>query len=119
MHGVKLFTGAAVSVLLMALAGPAPALADTIEAGRQKFQGHCAMCHETQYANRAVFPDLRYSPMINTPEGFSAVVLEGLLQANGMASFKERLTAEEAQSIRAYIIERANQLKSAPPGQRR
>ncbi|MBW7967695.1 TolC family outer membrane protein [Bradyrhizobium sp. BR 10261] len=32
MHGVKLFTGAAVSVLLMALAGPVPALADTIEA---------------------------------------------------------------------------------------
>lgn len=32
MHGVKLFTGAAVSVLLMALAGPTPALADTIEA---------------------------------------------------------------------------------------
>ncbi len=32
MHGVKVFTGAAVSVLLMALAGPAPALADTMEA---------------------------------------------------------------------------------------
>jgi outer membrane protein len=32
MHGVKFFTGAAVSVLLAALAGPAPALADTIEA---------------------------------------------------------------------------------------
>ncbi|TFV72143.1 channel protein TolC [Bradyrhizobium frederickii] len=32
MHGVKLFTGAAVSVLLLALAGPTPALADTIEA---------------------------------------------------------------------------------------
>jgi outer membrane protein len=32
MHGVKLFTGAAVSVLLMTLAGPSPALADTIEA---------------------------------------------------------------------------------------
>ncbi|MBI5260326.1 MAG: TolC family outer membrane protein [Bradyrhizobium sp.] len=32
MHGVKLFTGAAISVLLMALAGPAPVLADTIEA---------------------------------------------------------------------------------------
>ena len=32
MHGVKLFTGAAVSVLLMALAGSTPALADTIEA---------------------------------------------------------------------------------------
>ncbi|UPT83756.1 TolC family outer membrane protein [Bradyrhizobium barranii subsp. apii] len=32
MNGVKLFTGAAVSVLLLALAGPTPALADTIEA---------------------------------------------------------------------------------------
>src|SRR5947209_13291470 len=32
MHGVKLFTGVAVSVLLTALAGPTPALADTIEA---------------------------------------------------------------------------------------
>src|SRR3954468_78965 len=32
MHGVKLFTGAAVSVLLLALAGRTPALADTIEA---------------------------------------------------------------------------------------
>ncbi|MGX1164014.1 outer membrane protein [Bradyrhizobium sp. USDA 372] len=31
MHGVKLFTGAAVSVLLLALAGPRPALADTID----------------------------------------------------------------------------------------
>ncbi|MBR1168573.1 MULTISPECIES: TolC family outer membrane protein [Bradyrhizobium] len=31
MHGVKLFTGAAVSVLLLALAGPTPALADTID----------------------------------------------------------------------------------------
>lgn len=32
MHGVKLFTGAAVSVLLLALAGPTHALADTIDA---------------------------------------------------------------------------------------
>ena len=77
------------------------------------------MCHETAYANRGVFPDLRYSPMINTPEGFSAVVLEGLLQPNGMASFRDRLTADEAQSIRAYLIQRANQLKNAPPAQPR
>ena len=32
MHGVKVFTGAAASVLLMAFMGPTPALADTIEA---------------------------------------------------------------------------------------
>ena len=32
MHGVKVFTGAAASVLLLAFMGPVPALADTIEA---------------------------------------------------------------------------------------
>ncbi len=32
MHGVRVFTGAAAAVLLMACAGPAPVLADTIEA---------------------------------------------------------------------------------------
>ncbi|WP_407174290.1 TolC family outer membrane protein [Bradyrhizobium sp. STM 3562] len=32
MHGVKVFTGAAAAVLLMACAGPTPVLADTIEA---------------------------------------------------------------------------------------
>jgi hypothetical protein len=36
-----------------------------------------------------------------------------------MSSFKDRLTPEEAQSIGADVIERANQAKNAPPGQRR
>jgi quinohemoprotein ethanol dehydrogenase len=87
---------------------------ETIEAGRQKFVSNCAMCHEPPAANRSVFPDLRYSPMLNTAEGFSAVVLEGLLQANGMASFKDRLTPAEAESVRAYLIERAHQAKASP-----
>ena len=70
---------------------PSTASAETIEAGHQQFVSHCAMCHEPPAANRSVFPDLRYSPMINAPEPFSAVVLDGALQANGMASFKEQV----------------------------
>jgi mono/diheme cytochrome c family protein len=81
--------------------------------GHQKFVGNCAMCHEPPAANRSVFPDLRYSPMINSAEAFSAVVLDGVLQANGMASFKGRLTPDDVQSVRAYVIERANQAKVA------
>jgi len=75
------------------------------------------MCHEPPAANRSVFPDLRYSPMLNSAEAFSAVVLDGALQANGMASFKERLSADDVQSVRAYLIKRANDAKSAsrPP----
>jgi quinohemoprotein ethanol dehydrogenase len=95
---------------------PSTASKETIEAGREKFVGNCAMCHEPPAANRSVFPDLRYSPMLNTAEAFSAIVLDGALQANGMASFKGRLTPDEVQSVRAYLIERANQAKASPTG---
>jgi alcohol dehydrogenase (cytochrome c)/quinohemoprotein ethanol dehydrogenase len=93
---------------------PSTASKEDIDAGRERFTSHCAMCHEPPAANRRVFPDLRYSPMLNTPETFSAVVLDGALQANGMSSFKGRLTSDEVQAVRAYLIERANQAKSSP-----
>lgn len=72
------------------------------------------MCHEPLYANRAMFPDLRYSAALNSAAGFNAIVLEGALQTSGMASFKGRMTADEVESVRAYLIERANQAKNAP-----
>jgi PQQ-dependent dehydrogenase (methanol/ethanol family) len=91
---------------------PSTASQDTIEKGHKQFVAHCTMCHEPPAANRAVFPDLRYSPALQSADTFSAIVLGGALQANGMASFKARMTEEEVQSVRAYLIERANQAKS-------
>jgi quinohemoprotein ethanol dehydrogenase len=93
---------------------PSTASAQTIEMGHQQFASHCAMCHEPFAANRSVFPDLRYSPALNSAEAFNAIVLEGALQTAGMASFKGKMSAEEVQSVRAYMIERANQAKEAP-----
>jgi quinohemoprotein ethanol dehydrogenase len=95
---------------------PSTASAATIDAGRQQFTSHCAMCHEPLYANRAMFPDLRYSPALNSAEAFNAIVIEGALQSSGMASFKGKMTVEEVQSIRAYVIERANEAKQEQPG---
>jgi mono/diheme cytochrome c family protein len=92
---------------------PSTASQDTIEKGHTQFVTHCAMCHEPPAANRATFPDLRYSPALKSPEAFSAIVLGGALQANGMASFKARMSEDEAQSVRAYLIERANQAKTS------
>jgi PQQ-dependent dehydrogenase (methanol/ethanol family) len=94
---------------------PSTASAATIEAGHQQFLSHCAMCHEPFAANRAMFPDLRYSPALNSAAAFDAIVLGGALQSAGMASFKGRLSEEEVQSVRAYMIERANQAKATPP----
>jgi PQQ-dependent dehydrogenase (methanol/ethanol family) len=90
------------------------ASAQTIEMGHQQFTSHCAMCHEPFAANRSVFPDLRYSAALNSAEAFNAIVLDGALQTAGMASFKGKMSTEEVQSVRAYMIERANQAKEAP-----
>ena len=97
---------------------PSTASAQTIETGHEQFTSHCAMCHEPAYANRSLFPDLRYSPAINSAEAFDTIVLGGALQTAGMASFKGRMSADEVQSVRAYVIERANQAKDAPAGTR-
>jgi PQQ-dependent dehydrogenase (methanol/ethanol family) len=94
---------------------PSTASQAVIETGHQQFSSHCAMCHDTQYANRALFPDLRYSPALNSAQAFDAIVIQGALQGSGMASFKDRITEPQAQSIRAYVIDWANKLKNAPP----
>jgi quinohemoprotein ethanol dehydrogenase len=97
---------------------PSTASKDVIHAGEEKFKTNCATCHEPFAANRNTFPDLRYSPMLAAKESFAAIVLGGALQANGMSSFKDRLNEDEVESIRAYMIERANQAKNAPPPRR-
>jgi quinohemoprotein ethanol dehydrogenase len=76
--------------------------------GERLYNDNCTMCHDTAYGNRGLFPDLRYSPMINTTEAFRAVVIEGVLAPKGMGSFKERFGVAEAEALRAYITQRAH-----------
>jgi quinohemoprotein ethanol dehydrogenase len=92
---------------------PSTAAKQVIAAGQQAFADHCATCHETSYANRGAFPDLRYSAAINTAEVMRTIVIDGAMQSGGMASFKGKVSPEELESIRAYLIERANQAKAA------
>lgn len=92
---------------------PSTASAATIKQGQAQFESHCATCHDPPAANRSVFPDLRYSPALNSAAAFDAIVLGGVFQTNGMASFKGTLTEPQVQSVRAYMIERANLTKAA------
>jgi len=94
---------------------PPPAFGDDVLAakGADAFQIHCVMCHETQFGNRGLFPDLRVSPMINTAEAFRTVVLDGALEGRGMVSFRKRLSNDEAEAIRAYLVKRAIEGKAA------
>ena len=82
--------------------------------GAASFQKYCQYCHGGN-ASGTWLPDLRRSPMIATREAFAAVVLEGALEDNGMASFKRFMQPSEVEDIRAYLVKqgKAWQIMSA------
>jgi mono/diheme cytochrome c family protein len=91
--------------------GAAPGI---VARGEDVYFRHCAICHGVDGEVRGgLFPDLRRSPAIGTPETFRAVVLDGVLEANGMRSFDEALDAEDAEAARAYIVSLAHRAVEA------
>jgi hypothetical protein len=81
--------------------------------GQQKYEQNCTICH-LDGARMGGFPDLRYSPYLNSDAGFKAVVIDGALTEAGMLSFKQALSVEEAEAIRAHVVSMANTLKAQP-----
>ena len=59
-------------------------------------------------ASVGTFPDLRYSPRIQTLEAFEAVVIDGELTSGGMVSFDSSLEDADADAIRQYVIAQAH-----------
>jgi quinohemoprotein ethanol dehydrogenase len=92
---------------------PSTASAEMIARGESSYQANCMICHDAPgnaggMFRRGLFPDLAYSPSLQSGELFDAIVLDGIYAANGMASFANVIDAETSAAIRAYIIERAN-----------
>ncbi|MDT8400016.1 MAG: PQQ-dependent dehydrogenase, methanol/ethanol family [Pseudomonadales bacterium] len=83
--------------------------------GEAHYNEHCGSCHGNNGRVSSLFPDLKYAAALNAPALFKAIVIDGALQNNGMVSFKEFLTPEDAEAIRAYIVSLANIAKNAPP----
>ncbi|QIB64144.1 PQQ-dependent dehydrogenase, methanol/ethanol family [Kineobactrum salinum] len=76
---------------------------ERLRQGEQLFVRNCGFCHG-MYGSRAILPDLtRMSPGINSI--FEQIVLDGIFQSRGMASFKDVLSKEEVESIRLYLSE--------------
>ena len=82
--------------------------------GEMHYNEHCASCHGNNGRVSSLFPDLKYAAALNSPELFKAIVIDGVLQNNGMVSFANQLTPEAADSIRAYVVKLANDAKNAP-----
>ena len=75
--------------------------------GGKWYETYCAICHRGP-----VNPDLRRSGALPSAEAWRAVVIDGALEPNGMASFRDYLTPAQAETIRAYISGLADDLRT-------
>ncbi len=95
--------------------------AQMIEHGRVLYDRNCMVCHGGLVVSSGVITDLRWSRAPATKDGFAEIVLDGKYASAGMASFRATLSPADAEAIRAYIVNRANedaaQIKAASPPQ--
>lgn len=73
----------------------------------------CAVCHGPFAVSSGVLPDLRWSAIAGDSEAWKSVVIDGNLSSNGMVSFAEVLSEDEAEAIRAYVVKQAHVAKGA------
>jgi PQQ-dependent dehydrogenase (methanol/ethanol family) len=85
------------------------------QAGFVFYNDNCSTCHGSSVSGRWL-PDLKTSAIILSPEAFAAVVIDGAREANGMVGFSRFLTAEQAESIRAYILAEARKAHATVEG---
>ncbi len=77
--------------------------------GARYYGRFCGVCHGDAAYGGSLLPDLRRSSMLGDAGAWRAVTLEGPLEDRGMVGFAETLTADQAESIRLYVIKRANE----------
>ena len=90
---------------------PATASASTVGAGAAAYGAYCGNCHGAGATSLGILPDLRYSSALQSADTWRSIVLDGILQEDGMASFSPVLDAKAADAIRAFVIAQANAAK--------
>jgi alcohol dehydrogenase (cytochrome c)/quinohemoprotein ethanol dehydrogenase len=88
--------------------------ATTVAAGKVLYHTYCSTCHGDAATGSGVLPDLRYSGAIKDAALMDSIVRQGSLADRGMVAFKAEITPQDLESIRAYIVHRANEDKGGP-----
>jgi len=89
---------------------PLTAVSETLAHGEQVYARLCSVCHGPAAVSASVgtFPDLRYSPVLQTLDAWESVVIDGVLTSGGMVSFASSLEDADADAIRQYVIAQAH-----------
>ncbi|WP_428410268.1 PQQ-dependent dehydrogenase, methanol/ethanol family [Hyphococcus sp.] len=69
-----------------------------VATGQEKYITFCMICH-----NGPTNPELDRTPYMRDAEAWRAIIIDGALEDNGMASFRDYMNAHEAEAIRAYV----------------
>jgi len=85
---------------------PAAFTAETLERGRDLYGEHCMRCHGIGGVSTGLVPDLRLASA-QVHATWNDIVIAGTRAKDGMASFADLVSAEDARAIQAWVIERA------------
>lgn len=91
----------------------ATAAAATVLEGKTVYHRYCYYCHGDAAISGGVIPDLRFSTALGDAGAWSAIVRKGALASNGMIACGDEVSASEAEAVRAYVILRANERRTA------
>lgn len=87
------------------------ASAADLAVGEARYARYCARCHGVEAVSSNVIPDLRRSPLLTSREAWRAVVVGGALADHGMIGWSRYLDPAAAETIRAYVGEKARVLQ--------
>lgn len=80
---------------------------EDIDKGRIKYARYCSGCHGDTAVAGGPIPDIRATYALHDSDDWNEIILEGALVDRGMVGFKDVLSEDDVQSIRAYVIDRA------------
>ena len=85
---------------------------EQISAGKPLFARYCSVCHGDSAIGNGFTPDLRVSGTLANAQAWNGVVIGGALKDRGMVSFAKVLNAQDAENLRAYVIDRSHWTKA-------
>lgn len=92
---------------------------EQVAEGTLHYSENCLVCHGPFAVSGGTLPDLRWSYATADKNEWTDILVNGALSENGMVSFKEQMTPEAMEAVRAYVMHQAQQaVKNGEAGQK-
>ncbi len=85
---------------------------EQVAAGSAIYGNSCGVCHGDAAVAGGLNPDLRHSSALSNSKLWQQIVHDGLLREQGMVAWKDNFSPDQIESIRQYVIKRANEDKA-------